>query len=201
MKNNNINDLSFRIHKIINKTTVLGPFERTAIWLQGCNKRCKGCISPTTHALDGGYEMSIDEVMDSIVNSGTLHVTISGGEPFLQSMALSALVGRLKDQGIGIIVYTGLLYQDLCKHPSLEVKGILESIDVLIDGEYIEELNDNRGLRGSSNQRVIFISNRYLEYAFEFIDRNIREIEVFFNIDGLFIAGLPTIELAKELIE
>jgi len=104
-------------------------------------------------------------------------VTISGGEPFLQARNLLRLIELVRSQkNLGFILYSGYTLAELRKMNN-HVNRLLESIDVLIDGEYIEELNDDKGLRGSSNQNVIFLSNRYKGMSDRF-NNAIREIDV-----------------------
>jgi anaerobic ribonucleoside-triphosphate reductase activating protein len=89
-------------------------------------------------------------------------VTISGGEPFLQAAALAEMLRILRlDFGYdtGVIVYTGFLLEELQQIPAM--KPLLEQTDLLIDGPYVRELDDGRSLRGSSNQRIIPLTNRY----------------------------------------
>ena len=61
-----------------------------------------------------------------------------------------------------VIIYTGFVREELYKLP--EASNLLALTDILIDGEYVEELNDNKGIRGSSNQRVIPLTNRLEDY-------------------------------------
>ncbi len=71
-----------------------------------------------------------------------------------------------KKKNLGVIVYTGYLYEDLQKDES--AKKLLSQIDLLIDGPYIQELDDHMSLRGSSNQRVISLTDRYKEHLNEY---------------------------------
>ena len=63
--------------------------------------------------------------------------------------------------GINVIVFTGFKKQDISTDI---VSHLFPYVDLLIDGEYIREWNDNKGLRGSSNQRFYFLSNALIEY-------------------------------------
>ncbi|MCR5348362.1 MAG: radical SAM protein, partial [Bacilli bacterium] len=82
-------------------------------------------------------------------------ITISGGEPFLQE-ELPFLLQCLREKGYeDIMVYTGFTYEEICANPAYA--ACLPYLDVLVDGPYVEELNDDLPLRGSSNQRIIFL--------------------------------------------
>ena len=66
------------------------------------------------------------------------------------------------------------LLEDLSKE---DYKFVLNFVDVLIDGEYIDGLNDNKGLRGSSNQVIHFLSSRLLPYK-ELLEEGKRKREL-----------------------
>lgn len=84
----------------------------------------------------------------------------------LQKDSLLTLLKELKSNGIeDILVYTGNTLNELKDMRDKKVDEILKNIDVLIDGHYVEELNDNKGIRGSSNQKVhVFNSNLKEKY-------------------------------------
>lgn len=136
---------------------VLGPGKRLGIWLAGCNKRCPGCMSPELQTTEGSKNISVNEIaklFDKVTHQID-GVTISGGEPFLQAEELHELVQYIKRNITeDIIIFSGYRIEDLEQMNSAFVNGILNSISVLIDGEYVDELNDGIGIRGSSNQRV-----------------------------------------------
>lgn len=82
----------------LSKTRSLGPGKRFAIWMQGCAKRCKGCINPEGQDLQGGYETDVKKLTDKILeNDDITGITISGGEPFLQYEELSYMIRKIKE--------------------------------------------------------------------------------------------------------
>ena len=89
-------------------------------------------------------------------------VTISGGEPFLQAAALKELVREIRKYTEDIIIFTGYLYEELIEKKDDDIDDILSMTGMLVDGPYIDELNDGTGMRGSSNQRFIILN--HLEY-------------------------------------
>ena len=130
--------------------TSLGPGVRYTVWVQGCHKRCPGCISPQSRDLNGGYEMDVNVLAQEIIDSGRDGLTVSGGEPFLQATALAELIRLIRVQrDIGVIIYTGYTYETLRDSGDSGRTELLECCDLLIDGEYIEQLNDGKSLRGS----------------------------------------------------
>lgn len=185
---------TFRIHNVAYRTKVLGPGERTAIWFQGCNRRCKGCMSESSRPLDGGKLASISKLCDVIFSQiGIEGVTISGGEPFLQPEALCSLLERIRNNSsLGVIVYTGFTLEQLKDLGNSWVNKILNGyIDLLIDGEYVDELNDGKSLKGSSNQRVLFLTDRYLPYK-ELYEGTTRNAEVRLSGNDVFFVGIPS---------
>lgn len=138
----------------------LGPGNRLVIWTQGCNKRCKNCATPEFQALDTVPDVDIIDIIEKRkISMFTNGITISGGEPFLQKEELLKLVTYLSKKYDDILIYTGLNYDDLKKDPICQ--KIFNQIAVLIDGEYIDELNENEKLRGSTNQRIIVFKEKY----------------------------------------
>lgn len=140
----------------------LGPGKRYCIWVQGCERRCPGCISVYSRDFQDGYLMSVGALALEIKLCRPEGITISGGEPFLQAEALGELLHLLKDKmdcDVGVIVYTGYTLEELHQLPFAE--KLLAYTDLLIDGPYVQELDDGLSLRGSSNQRVIPLTDRY----------------------------------------
>lgn len=169
---------------------VLGPGKRYGLWLQGCYRHCKGCIAQNSWDLNGGEDLSVDTLVKEILNEKVDGITISGGEPFLQCEELCDLIRRIKiEKDLGIILYTGYSLEELNMRQNSSINYILKSIDVLIDGEYVEELDDNKAFRGSSNQKIHHLSKRYIDY-FEsnFIAR---ENEFVINGNEFVILGIP----------
>lgn len=172
------------------KVTVLGPGERFVLWVQGCNKKCPGCIAENARNMARGTMISIDALAYEIAFSNADGLTISGGEPFLQAEELADMIEKIhKKRDMGVIVYTGFTYEDLKNEVSAQ--SFLSKIDLLIDGPYLTELDDGKSLRGSSNQRAIFLTDRYRAYADE-IGTKSREREFFRH--GIYVheIGIPS---------
>jgi len=146
----------------------LGPGNRFVIWTQGCSRKCVGCASPEFQPLDGGYLVDTNDLASQICSSRLIDgITISGGEPFLQVEALCEFVNRVNTirPELTIIVFTGNKLEELT---DMNSKAFLGYIDVLIDGEYLPQLNDGRGLRGSNNQRFHFLTERLADWQDKF---------------------------------
>ena len=137
-----------------------GPGLRAVLWTQGCIHNCKGCHNSQTHDLVSGFEVDTSTISKEIEKL-KLHrgVTLSGGEPFLQSEALAEVAKTCKDNDLDVWVYTGYTFEELTdkKNPSyFNNLNLLRNIDVLVDGRFIEAKRDiSLKFRGSSNQRII----------------------------------------------
>lgn len=110
----------------------------------------------------GGELLPPGAIAAEIVFSRPDGITISGGEPFLQAAELADMLRKVADlsgEKPGVIIYTGYTLEELETLPGAQ--ELLALTDILIDGPYIRELDDGKSLRGSSNQRVHFLSDRY----------------------------------------
>lgn len=155
-----MNDIpkTIRLYGTATDSIVDGPGLRYSVFTQGCQHGCPGCHNPESQALDGGYEANIDEIFEEIVGNKIIQgVTLSGGEPLLQSEACLALAHRLKEKGFNIWIYSGYLFEDvMAGSRGAAACELLGLCDVLVDGPFIEARHDYE-LKwcGSSNQRVI----------------------------------------------
>ncbi|MCM1483356.1 MAG: anaerobic ribonucleoside-triphosphate reductase activating protein [Muribaculaceae bacterium] len=148
-------DETLRVLRVIDGTTVDGPGFRTSIYLAGCTHHCPGCHNPESWAPLGGEEMSVGELMDRI-EANDMDVTFSGGDPMYQAQALLPLVKAIKAHGRNIWCFTGYTYEQA--EAQQDMARVLDYVDVLVDGPFIERLRDTSLLfRGSSNQRLIKI--------------------------------------------
>ena len=127
------------------------------LWCQGCSLNCPGCQNECTHAVAEGNEFTRREenlILDELSRKQISRLTLSGGHPLEPyninaCLQLCQLVAKETPE-TKIWCYTGWLWEDV---KDLE---IMEYIDVLVDGPYIEKLRDiTLPWRGSSNQRVI----------------------------------------------
>ena len=185
--------MNLRLYMVVPCSEVLGPYKRFIVWVQGCNKRCRGCIAKDSWALDGGELVEIDDLVQQILQQDAIEgITISGGEPFIQQGALRELIARIREhKDIGVIIYTGM------KYDAIKDTALAQSADIIIDGEYIEELNDNKSLRGSSNQNVICITNRYKSILNEYYGQPGRKIELIITNNGTQMVGIPSKSISE----
>lgn len=125
-----------RIHSFQSLGTVDGPGVRSVIFMQGCPLRCVCCHNPDTWDFDGGEEACVDALVNKILRYKTYYgnnggVTVSGGEPLMQTEFLTELFKKLKNYGIHTALDTsGCVLND-------DVKELLEHTDiVLLDFKY-----------------------------------------------------------------
>ena len=149
--------MKLRVLDIVEDTTVDGPGFRTSIYLAGCRHRCPGCHNPESWREDGGEDVSIDELMQVIVNDPFAGVTLSGGDPLLQAEGCAELCRRVKAETDKTVwCYTGFTWEQLMEEADADVMALLRNVDVLVDGPFVLALRDTDLLfRGSSNQRLI----------------------------------------------
>ena len=131
-----------------------GPGFRTSIYCAGCRHQCPGCHNPQSWAFDQGREMSIAELMRIIEADPFANVTFSGGDPMYQAAGFAELAREIhKRTNKDIWCYTGFTFESLINQ---DQRQLLEELDVLVDGPFIQALRDPDLLfRGSSNQRII----------------------------------------------
>lgn len=183
-----------RIHHTARRVRVLGPGVRYVVWVQGCPRGCPGCISPGAQDPAGGEERSVAALAEDILAVPDIEgVTISGGEPFLQAAALADLIDRIRARrDLGVIIYTGYVLEELQSGAVPHADDLLARTDLLVDGPYVEALNDDGALRGSSNQRAIPLTPRYAQDAVSYGAPGERKVELGVSDDGVFLSGVPS---------
>lgn len=174
----------------------LGPGERVGLWTLGCEKNCKGCISPELKERNPKKDIPIPLLVKIIRNSAKANecdgLTISGGDPFEQPESLLSLLKEVREDFQDILVYTGFLYEQIADGSlGAEAKEALTYIDVLIDGPYIEERNQPEAvLRGSDNQRILYL-NPVSRALYEPYLKEGRQLENFIHGGDVCTVGIP----------
>ena len=175
------------VARVLYPVEVLGPGKRVGIWFCGCPRRCKGCSNPELWDFQEKYMTTpetIFEIVKTVSNEHTVDgFTITGGDPFYQVDALVELLDLLKEISDDIIVYTGYNREEIKPDD-------LKNISVLIDGEYIEELNDNSLLKGSSNQKVYILDGKKSDKYKTYFETESNKVQNFFTSDGVVSVGI-----------
>ena len=133
-----------------------GPGIRTAIFSQGCPHHCPGCHNPETWAFGCGTDVPVEALVEEVQRNPLCRgVTFSGGEPFCQAEGFAQLAKLLKEKGYEVASYSGFTFEELLKGTD-DQKKLLGSIDVLIDGRFVQaEKSLELVFRGSRNQRIL----------------------------------------------
>lgn len=114
-------------------------------------------------------------------------VTLLGGEPFEQDVALAALARRVRADGLTVMTFTGHMREELEARRS----PLLDQTDLLVDGPFVQELRTTkRRFVGSTNQRMFFLTPAYAETDPRFAAPNHAEVRM--NAQGeVQVVGFP----------
>ena len=153
--------MALRVLDIARGTSVDGPGLRDSIYFAGCHHACEGCHNPQSWDMNGGKEMSDDEVM-AILREDDFDVTFSGGDPMYRAAEVARLARRIKAElGKTIWCYTGFVFENIVM--KADFRCLLETIDVLVDGPFVLAGRDiSLRFRGSGNQRIIDVKQSLL---------------------------------------
>ncbi len=178
---------------------VLGPGRRVGIWVYGCHRRCRGCMSPELQLFPASAairpEALASYVRDLAGRNPVDGITISGGEPFEQDRELAEFLRLLGDVTRDVLVFSG--------YPIGELEGspLLSQTAVLVDGEYREELNEGHPLKGSKNQTIHYLKPEFRAPYEAYIERMRGEkaVQTFQLRDGVFVVGIRERGFVDEL--
>lgn len=186
------------VASIAPRTQALGPGTRAVVWVQGCPLNCPGCVAPEWIPFVPATQFTPQQILERLDLDEISGLTFSGGEPMEQAAGLAALARLARQKkDLDLICFTGYRYERLVKNPpNPGVPELLEQVDVLIDGPFVQALNDSKGLRGSSNQRVIHLTSRLRGYDFE---SQTRAVEITITDGELAFVGIPTPEIMSAL--
>lgn len=151
-----------RYHNISKDDILNGNGLRVVLWVSGCSHGCKGCQNPVTWNPDDGIlfdDAAKKEIFEQLDKDYIDGVTFSGGDPlhYRNRYEVFELCKEIRQKypSKTIWLYTGYLYEQI------KDWNILKYVDVLCDGEFVEELKDSKlHWVGSSNQRVMELRER-----------------------------------------
>ena len=150
-------------HNITTDDMLNGSGLRVVLWCAGCNHKCHNCQNPITWDPNDGLLFDNEAMIELINKLGQPYIsglTLSGGDPMYPSnrdmmLKICHTVKDLYPQK-NIWMYTGYLFEEIQDNP------ILQYVDVLVDGPYIEALNDPKlHWAGSINQRIINLQETF----------------------------------------
>lgn len=144
-------------HNITHCDMLNGSGIRVVLWVAGCEHHCKNCQNPLTWDVHDGIPFdrdACDEIFNDLKQDYCAGLTLSGGDPMHKDNrgTIFRICQNIKDKfpEKTIWMYTGYTFEEIQDSP------ILQYIDVLVDGEYMEELRDVEAhWVGSTNQRII----------------------------------------------
>ncbi len=152
---------SVRIAGYYHDSLTEGPGRRSSVLFQYCPLKCKGCWVENLHGEQAGVMISAARLAAELLDPKFERdgVSILGGEPFAQPESLFALIEELrKNRCPHIVCYSGYTLEALREKAKKQpaIGNVLNRINILIDGAYVESLSSSAGLwTGSGNQRVI----------------------------------------------
>ena len=177
-------------------TEAEGPGRRAALWVQGCNKRCRGCCNPAYLQLAERELVSASSVLDWLRNAHHAHdlegVTFLGGHRILQEQGLAFVAQGAQSLGLSVMVFSGYTKSELDVLRLPGADQLLRYTDVLVDGPFEANLPEqSRRWVGSTNQQFNYLTERY-DARIESGDRLDRVLEIRLKTDGtVFINGWP----------
>ncbi|MFB4304500.1 4Fe-4S single cluster domain-containing protein [Actinomadura sp. GTD37] len=180
-------------------TRALGDGLRSVVWVQGCPFHCRGCIAPQWIPFRPARRVEPAALAaELLADPRVTGLTLSGGEPMEQASGLAAMVRAARaERELSVICFTGHRLAELSGRPG--AAGLLAELDVLIDGRYVRSRDDDRGLRGSDNQRVHHLTGRLAGSAAA-LEAGPRGAELRMRGDGTaLLVGVPPRALADGL--
>lgn len=144
-------------HNIYHCDMLNGNGLRVTLWVAGCEHHCANCHNPATWDISSGIPFDVaamNELLDALNQDYISGLTLSGGDPMhidnREEILRICDVVKQKFPKKNIWMYTGYTFEEIQDSP------ILQYIDILVDGPYIEEQRDiTLPFRGSKNQRLI----------------------------------------------
>lgn len=146
-----------RYHNITHDDMLNGEGLRAVLWVAGCTHHCENCHNPITWDINGGVLFDDAAERELFIEGGKGYIsgiTFSGGDPLHPDNRdeVTRLAKKYKEKypNKNIWLYTGFLWEAVNNLP------VMQYVDVLVDGRFVEELKDPQlHWRGSSNQRII----------------------------------------------
>ena len=152
-------------HDIKHFDILNGEGVRVSLWVSGCKCQCAGCHNPQTWDFDGGIlfdTTALNELFQALDKPYIQGLTLTGGNPIDNGPEVLAICREVKEKfpTKDIWLYSGYTFEEIKNKAVGEF--ILEYVDVLVDGPYIEEQRDiTLSFRGSKNQRLIDVKETF----------------------------------------
>ena len=155
-----------RYHNITHDDMLNGEGLRVVLWVAGCDHHCEGCQNPVTWNPDDGIIFDAnakDEIFKELEKEHVAGITFSGGDPMhpKNKEMICSLCKEIKDKfpNKTVWIYTGYSWEDVMQ------EEVMQFTDVLVDGKFIQELEDKTfHWAGSTNQKVIDVQKTLKEW-------------------------------------
>ena len=192
--------MEIQVYRYLERTKMAGFGWRFCLWVQGCSRRCEGCMAEETWSHSDGVTMCTKEIWKQITATPNIEgITFLGGEPFEQAQAVAMLAQKAQAIGLSVLTFTGFTYEELTFLDHLHFRQLLDATDLLIDGSFSQKQFDlKRPWVGSSNQQFHFLSDRYKESDLKGVHNQI-EVRIAPNGKTL-INGMGDFSKIKELL-
>lgn len=159
-------EIKARIHSLESFGTVDGPGVRMVVFMQGCPMRCLYCHNPDTWGIEGGTEMTVDEILAQYDRNASFYkhggITVTGGEPLLQMHFVLALFRKAKQKGIHTCVDTsGITFRPDCTDVVARFDTLCELTDLFLLDIKHPDPEAHKKLTGHSNENILAFA-RYL---------------------------------------
>lgn len=150
--------MKFRLAGIESESIVDGTGLRMAVFFQGCKHACPGCHNPQTWDMNGGKLYDTEDILEEYGKNRLLNgVTLTGGDPVYQPEAALEIAKGIHDMSGDVWLYTGYTIEALVSLNDDNVNKLIDSVDVIVDGPFIESQRDmTLRFRGSRNQRILY---------------------------------------------
>ena len=130
---------------------------RVSLFVSGCRNHCKGCFQPQTWDFEYGQPFTKeteDEILEALRPPWIQGLSVLGGEPMEaeNQKALMPFLQRVREEcpDKDVWLYSGYVYEEI------KDSELLQYVNVLVDGPFVEELKDpSLAFRGSRNQRIL----------------------------------------------
>lgn len=183
--------MTLHVATIVEDTDAEGPGRRFAVWVKGCTIRCPGCCNPEMFERAGATPHEPEALARRAGRCGVEGVTVLGGEPFEQALAVARFAEEARARGLSVMVFSGYTLEALRARRDAGVDALLAATDLLVDGPYDARAPEpRRRWIGSTNQRLHFLTDRYdpTDPCFEASN----ELELRFDGHELVVSGWPT---------
>lgn len=192
------------IHSIETFGTVDGPGVRYVVFAQGCPMRCLYCHNPDTWQMNTGKQMTVEEILNGYRKNKEFYktggITVTGGEPLMQTDFLIELFEAAKKEGIHTCLDTsGITYNENNSAYMEKLDRLMDSTDlVMLDIKHIDP-EKHLHLTGQPNDQILAFA-LYLEakkkpvWIRHVVVPTLTDEKKYLNALGYFIGGLTNIK-------